>query len=220
MIAFALYDFDVWRERRMRAQLIIAALVLLPSGLVGPVHPGFLYIAITAVFLLIGWSEGSCFQPLKQGRQALLDFPRRPALVITGKALSMLINWACLCVALSPLIALSAIAWGSPLSFIVISLLCSLLASLASGSLGLLLSFFMESAVGLAGFLFLALWTFPCFSNRAFGIFNPFFQIHELSMYGNYLGVALGLGAELVLVCLLFSLAALALRRSRGNRHA
>ncbi len=220
MIAFLLADLRDWRDRRMGRTLASSAAILFLGGIPGPLHPVFLALACAAAFILSGWAEGFRYQSEAAAKRLILGFPRSPLQIVAGKVLSLLAIWAALAVTFSPLLAASAFAWGSSLSFIAAALARSLLAFLVSGAIGFFLCLCFKTFERPLGLILLLAWTLPGIYVEWARTTNPFFQILDASHGGRGFGALIGMGAELVLAMAFFALSAPVMARARSKYHA
>jgi hypothetical protein len=203
MIAFFLAELGDWRERHMRRTICLSAIFLAAIGLIGPLQPLILAIAITAVFIVSGWTEGIRPQPVLSARLDPLSFPARAFDVVAGKALAALSIWLGLVLALSPILAASAIAWGLSGGTIASCLACWLSAYLAAASANFCSKLAFARTEGLIGLCIYILWIFLSFFMDWLKPSNPFIQAWSILRLegGNapYFGICAEAGAAAAL---------------------
>jgi hypothetical protein len=219
--AFLLAELRAWREQRMLKSSAGSAALLAIAALMGPLHPLMVAFAGMIAFLVLGWTDGNRYQPSLSARRLLLDFPRGPAEIAAGKALSALAIWAASAFLLSPLLAACAIAWGLPASVATACLGAWLATYLLATSLGFCSSILFEKSDGLFGFLLYGCWFVASFFVDWMKAANPIIQVERAFGLAQGRMPTLGIGAEALAAALLFAASALALshKRKRRNDH-
>ena len=220
MMAFLLADLRDWRRRRMLKTIGLSAILLAAVGLFGTLQPLLLALACAAAFIAAGWAEGKI---PKSKPDELLDpvsFPARPFELVAGKLLSALILWLGLLLALSPILAASAIAWGLSGKTIASCLFCWLAAYLAAAAVSFSFDVIFSGSEGFIGLCLYAPWIFASFFVPFLKPSNPFIQAWGILKLEGGGAIYLGIGAQVLVAAFLFGASALALGSRRRKRLA
>jgi len=220
MIAYALASLREWRVARMRRTVSAAALMLAAAALAGPLQPLILAIATTAVFALSGWADGNGPKPARGDGIDPLVFPSRAGAIVSGRILAALASWLALCLALSPVLAASAIAWGLSSATILSCLLCWLTAYLVGASAGFCSMLAFSGSDGFVGLLIYLGWILSSFFAAPFKFSNPFIQAWSLLRLEGGSAPYSGILAEAIVAAGLFAASALVLSARRRKRDA
>ena len=215
MIALLLAELRDWREKRLTKTAILSVLVLCVPALIGPLNPLLLSIAVTAVCMVYGWTEGNRYKPSLSSRRLLLAFPRRPFEIVAGKILAGFLVWASLILILSPVLVASSIAWGVGARETLSSLLCWLVAFMTANAAGFVSSLAFAGSEGLAGLLAYVLWGGSSLLVDALKPSNPLVQIWNIMKAQSLTATFIGLGLDLLGALIFSVLAALVLGGGR-----
>jgi len=220
MIAYFLASLREWRERRMRRTVCASAILLAAAALAGPLQPLLIALAAAAVFVVSGWAEGGSHKPAKDTGLDPIAFPARARSIVAGKSLACLFAWLTLILALSPILAASAIAWGLSGPTIAYCLLCWLAAYIGAASAGFFSKLFFPNQDGMVGLGLYLAWLFSSFYAAWLMPSNPFIQAWTTLRLGGGKALYAGICAEAAAAALLIAASALALRARKGKRDA
>jgi len=138
----------------------------------------------------------------------------------TGRILAALASWLALCLALSPVLAASAIAWGLSSATILSCLLCWLTAYLVGASAGFCSMLAFSGSDGFVGLLIYLGWILSSFFAAPFKFSNPFIQAWSLLRLEGGSAPYSGILAEAIVAAGLFAASALVLSARRRKRDA
>jgi hypothetical protein len=215
MIAFLLASLAEWRDRHMRRTLCLSALLLALVGLAGPLQPLLLSIAACLVFVAAAWAEGLNPQRAPGSRVDPQTFPGRAIDAAAGKALSVLAVWLGLVLALSPILAASAAAWGIGAGTILSCLLCWLSAHFLAASFHFASKVLFDRTEGLVGLIAYAVCVFWSFFDESLRYGNPFVQAWSIPRLEGGAAIYAFMWGELGAALAIFGLSALVLARKK-----
>jgi hypothetical protein len=220
VIAFVLALLREWREERMRRTISVSVVILAAAALAGPLQPLLLALAGTAVFVVSGWADGNSPRPAHAEGVDALSFQARARALVSGRILAALALWLGLVLALSPILAASAIAWGLSSSLMLSCLLCWLTAYLTGTSAGFCSKLVFSGSDGLVGLLIYLLWVLSSFFAAPLKSSNPFIQAWSLLRLEGGSAPYSGICAEAIAAAILFAASALVLSAGRRKRNA
>jgi hypothetical protein len=219
MLAFFLEEMREWRQRRMRKTILACAIPIALVAACSVLQPLLLALAVTLMFLALGWTEGNRYQTPTSSRRLLLAFPISSARIAGGKALASLAIWAFVALALSPPFALSAVAWGLSLKAASACLLAWLLCYFAALCIGLFSSLIFTRSEGLLGVSILFAWLVSSLALKFLAPSNPFVEVWDVMKDEGGAGIFIGMAADAIASAAFLAASGLALSRLRTQRN-
>jgi hypothetical protein len=205
MMGFILVELGEWRTKLMQRTIFIAAIALGLTALIGPLHPLSLSLVTTAIFIVAGWAEGCDYLSSDDSRRRMLAFPITAGRMGAAKVLASFSICFLLFLALSPLMAASAIAWGLSLWALASLLVSWLCAFFLAASAGFFSSIAMERSRGFVGLFMVVVWILVSFIVDWMRPANPFLQAWRIMGFAQDTSVYLGMAAEFALSTLLIA---------------
>jgi hypothetical protein len=219
MFAFILEELRDWRESRMRRRLATVAVAVALVSAASLLQPLLLASAVVLAFAYLGWTDGNRYHPTLSARRILLTFPASTRDLVIGKALSGFALWCFALLALSPPIALSALAWGLRPAALAACVLAWLGCYLASLGLGFASSMVFEKSDGLPGLLLMVAWLAIFVVIEPVAPANPLVQVWAILKDSGGRAPLLGMGATFLAACGFLAAAGLALSIVRRRQH-